>query len=291
MMKGACKLEIFNNKFYKILAISTEEEKNKDCYKNGNFESLENYQEGLIKFNFDAKPNRKEIDLTKIENLDFVRNKNTNSIQEGPTDAKNIKIIYDALDLTPAEAASPELWSKIHHIHCFEYIRERQKAKNIIDRYVDNIKWKDKKGNTKEINQDQYLNFVSDHFTLTTPTKINHRSNVSGLWWAAHLLNNREISDNFNIDEAYKLTMSNTDIHESIFGRPMISNFPTLLLAILKTLKSNHEFYDQSVADLLKRMSTELNGYDIHVLSQNEINDKVNSMHEDVLINLEKNIK
>jgi hypothetical protein len=272
-------LEIFTFEFYKKISTLIDKEENKSSYKDGNFQNIDGYEEGFIKFN-------RDIDLTKIGNLEIVKNENGNIVPNA-TDRQNIKIIYDTLkDITPAEASSPELWSKIHHIDAYDYIRKRypKNCKLFIDTYVDNkTYYSPKKKKDVFVTDKQYKRFISRNFTLPDYECISYRSKISGLWWAAHLINQREIKENFDIDLAYKLITKTTDIISSIFGRPVISNFTNLLLSVLRSLERNPEFDQSSARDLLKRIGSETNGYDVNVLSQDDLDDKVNLMHEEIL--------
>lgn len=271
-------MEIFTFEFHKKISTSIFKDDNKSCYKDGNFQNLDGYDGGIIKFN-------RDIDLTNIINLDVVKNKKGN-ISANETDMKNIKIIYEAIDITPAEASSPELWSKIHHIDAYDYIKKRY-PKNFdafVDKYVNNKTfYSPKLKKNILVTDDQYQRFISRNFTMPNHDCIRYRSKISGLWWAAHLINQPEIKDNFDVDLAYKLINKTTDIFSRIFGTPLIINFTNILLSTIRTLERNPEYSQDSIRDLIIRMGSEFNGYDIHILSQDDLDDKVNLMHEEIL--------
>tara|TARA_B100001540_G_scaffold4135_1_gene3714 strand:+ start:9878 stop:10801 length:924 start_codon:yes stop_codon:yes gene_type:complete len=276
---------------------------NIDYYINNNFVELPKHQNGFTRL-------RKDIDISKIRNLDIEKNKK-GEVLPAETDRKNAQIIYDTLiDLTPAEAANAQIWGKLTHYDCNAYLQKRQKNNYFkyvnggiysdLDNKLNDAKDRSQKAkDEKEIKgieteieaikielakkEKQQADWISRNLTLNTNDCIRYRSKISSLWWICKRINEPEIKDNFDYDEAYKIIFRDTDVPFHVFGRPVVSSFNNLLLGILRVLKKNPNFHENDrhgLKELMKSIGREFNAYDIHLFSDNELEDKLSLMYE-----------
>lgn len=174
---------------------------NLDNYRTGDF--LEQVSEGgwNIELNYEA-------DISALEDLD----------PSGGAEAEvenSIKVWQCFHEMTPALACENRLWTRLSHVECLEYTRQRWNISSEENKAIKDIK---------------------KHFFAPTLTGCRDDHSISRLWWNAKIAKVLRPNDQRG---ALELFLSKADIRQGLIERPVLSSRPVISRAILRALESD----------------------------------------------------
>ncbi len=139
---------------------------------------------------------------------------------ENLKDLENAIRVHKALQqLTPLQARDPRVWTRLAHVDCWRYMRERWPVE----------RW-EKDGADKAAR-----NVVERYFVPRTDSRALLRNGIARLWWTAQL------TYDSTRDNPYELTavlLSSLDITQQILERNM-GRGPKILTGFLEFLLQN----------------------------------------------------
>ena len=147
-----------------------------------------------------------EVDLDPLEDLD----------PSGTPEAEieNSLLVWRAMhELTPALACEDRIWTRLSHVECLEYCRER---------------WLSDKGDAALAKD------VRTHFFAPGMTACRDDHAVSRLWWNAYIAKDIRPNDQRT---ALELILKTADIRSNLIERPWMVNRPTVADAILRAME------------------------------------------------------
>lgn len=164
----------------------------------------------------------------------------------------NSMLVWNALKgLTPNLAAEERIWTRLCHVECLHYAR---------DRWLADITGQDKK-----------LASVGKHFFGRGLTGVRDDNAVSRLWWNAHVARLAWPDD---MESALKLILKTTDYRQSIVERPSMGSRACVTAGVLRKLAQDAWLGDQ---DNFRAFMTVLNklggGIVFEVLADAEIDE------------------
>ena len=170
------------------------------------FKNHPNASSGIIGFG-------RDIDISDLDKLGLHPSEKPAASGIVSADKRNCKLIWNTLGkLSPSEAADPGVWSYLSHFVCREYIVKR---------------WPYDLKNSRE-------NWLSEKFNPDTGQLLRYEGSLSKLWWAGYILNNQ---NSFSFDDALDIFYTTTDMHNIIFGSPILISFDEIFSGILRLFK------------------------------------------------------
>ena len=193
-------------------------------------ENLAVYLEGDIGSLIEDKDELEMRGVTVDENL----LKELNPEASGAADAKNAKIVYEALNgLTPYGARDSRFWVWLCHSLCGPYCLER---------WISN----------KPLKEEDQLKGIKSHFFCTDGRRSYTRANaLAALWWWAYYCDSYQ---GLSLDKTLDVFLRLTDIRSSTIERPTIMSSRKLLHALLDVLIERHdkEAFDHPIFERAK---------------------------------------
>ena len=173
---------------------------NLERYKTGNFLEL---AEGM----------GKSIELTIKVDLDTL--KNLVMEKDAEAEISNSLIIWNVFNkLHPSLACENRLWTRLSHIECLEYARNR---------------WLDVKSNQEDkLEQD-----IRTHFFANTQTKYRDDNAISRLWWNAYIA---KLAAPNNQEQALRIILKTADIRSNFIERPRTVSRPFIAAGIVRIM-------------------------------------------------------
>jgi Family of unknown function (DUF6339) len=145
--------------------------------------------------------------------------------------------------LTLLQARDPRLWTRLVHVDCWKYMRQRWEIER-----------------TRDDNEKGVRFIASRYFIATNDSRSLLRNGVARLWWTAHL------SHDDSRENPYELTgilLSTLDITQQILERNM-GRAPAVLVGFLEFLVQNKALLltrgDQN-RDRIRKLAIFLNMY------------------------------
>ena len=136
------------------------------------------------------------------------------SVRSSAADYENSLIIWEALQrLSPSLANEERIWTRLSHIECFEYSRDR---------------WIDPAGSDEDIVKMALL-----HFFAPGRTGIRDDHSISRLWWNGYISSQYWPQD---FARGVELLLLSADVRSSIVERPWISARKRLAKGIFRSL-------------------------------------------------------
>lgn len=180
------------------------------------------------------------------------------------SDAKNAKIIYDALSgITPELARREELWASLTHGELFDYSRSR---------------WA-----TPTEDDDKAKRHVTEHFFAGAARLIESRNAVSRLYWGGLLAS--RVTD-YSMEEVLDTLFTYSDFRQNFVERPSIIQSSSLFSAVIGEMiksKNNDKLLLQRDInrDFLKEVNHLFGNFAIECLSQKKVNSLVAEVAEE----------
>ena len=182
-----------------------------DNYKDGYYSGLKDFKdlpkasEGIIGFG-------RDIDISGLSKLDLLPSEKPGKKGIVLADKRNCKIISNVLnDLSISEASDPRVWSYLSHFVCREYIVKRHPYEM---------------NNSRE-------NWLYEKFNSDTANLLRYEGSLSKLWWTGYWLKN---NNTFSFDDALDLFYITTDMHNVVFGSPILISFNDIFSGILRLI-------------------------------------------------------
>ena len=147
-----------------------------------------------------------EIDLDPLQDLDP---------SGGPeAETENSLLVWRSLhELTPALACEDRIWTRLSHVECREYSRDRW------------VKQGDKQSTAKAIR---------DHFFAPSMTACRDDHAISRLWWNAHIA---KVVRPHDQRTALELMLKTADIRSNFIERTMTVGRPRVASSILRIME------------------------------------------------------
>lgn len=181
------------------------------------------------------------------------------------SDAKNAKIIFDALNkISPDIARREELWTSLTHGDLFEYSRSRWKVP------VDN----DQKA----------IAYVKSHFFADGHRLIESRNAVSRLYWGGRLASRVK---NHSMEDVLDTLFSLSDFRLNFVERPSIIQSGTLFSAVMsqmiESMNGDAVLTDRDTnREFLKEVNHLFGNLAIECLSQQKVDSLVAGVADEI---------
>lgn len=181
------------------------------------------------------------------------------------SDAKNAKIIFDALKgVSPELARREELWASLTHGDLFEYSRTRWKVAAEDDQKA--------------------VNYVKSHFFADAHRLIESRNAVSRLFWGGRLASRVK---NHSMEEVLDTLFSLSDFRMNFVERPSIIQSPTLFSAVIGQMIASKNGDEILVSrdpnrEFLKEVNHLFGNLAIECLSQQKVDSLVAGVADEV---------
>lgn len=239
------------------------------------FNSLTEASEGIIGFG-------RDIDISNLSKLDILPSEKPGTKGIVLADKRNCKIIWNTLgNLSISEASDPMVWSYLSHFVCREYIVKRHPYNRLFSRE----------------------NWLFEKFNSDTANLLRYEGSLSKLWWTGYIL---KINNSYSFDDALDLFYISTDMHNVVFGSPILISFNDIFSGVLrlfdrkiKSLGGTSEFLAEKSNTLEKKyrikiksdptykplkshyilkyrrfftvLNASVNGYNIHLKNNNQL--------------------
>ncbi|MBT5378968.1 MAG: hypothetical protein HOL08_07935 [Opitutae bacterium] len=126
---------------------------------------------------------------------------------------KNSLLVWRALGpLTPSLACEERIWTRLAHVECLEYSRERWLGQDVKEKLV---------------------NAIKTHFFAKTRTMTRDDNAVGRLWWNAHIANLAMPGDQ---ERALGLILEKADIRSNFIERSRTVSRPPIAAGIIRTM-------------------------------------------------------
>jgi hypothetical protein len=133
------------------------------------------------------------------------------------SDYHNSLLVWQALSTMPTSlACEGRIWSRLSHVECFKYAKER---------------WLPKAGTDEQVARD-----VRRHFFAGTMTARRDDNAIARLWWSASVA--RRIAGDADIADSLRLITKTADIRSNIVERTMMMSRPVLARAVVEVMRS-----------------------------------------------------
>ncbi|MEE4623179.1 DUF6339 family protein [Pseudomonas alliivorans] len=150
------------------------------------------------------------------------------------TDFDASVIVHRSLKgMTPALAMEPRVWSRLAHVQCFNYTRNRWKLSG-----------------EDRVQSEQVLR----HFFGSGRNGIRDDNAISRLWWNMHIAS---IADPLDPQGALRLILKTADIRQAIVERPNTASRMPLIKAILRSMQNDP--WVTSTESSFRRLMVEIN--------------------------------
>ena len=255
-------LRILTTPYKEHLELGNNIKKNKYLYTKGDFTRHDMHSNGSL-------VSRPDIDVTAIMNLKPV--KENGKIKENLSDKKNCKIIYDTLkDLTPAEASNGNLWSRLCHYECIDYIKTRHPIKGDED------------------------NYYKEKFNAVNPASIRENNPIGRLWWVGHFLCDDEVKKDYTFKEALDIFFISTDMLSRVYGSFVIMSYPKLAAGVLRLMDRRKNFLTDKPKKTIAgkthqlkyrrffvEMNSRMNAFNVHRFNKVELDDYLDNIYKE----------
>lgn len=181
------------------------------------------------------------------------------------SDAKNAKIIFDALKgVSPELARREELWASLTHGDLFEYSRTRWKVAAEDDQKA--------------------VNYVKSHFFADANRLIESRNAISRLYWGGRLASRVK---QYSMEEVLDTLFSLSDFRMNFVERPSIIQSPTLFSAVIGQMivsKNGDEILTdrETNREFLKEVNHLFGNLAIECLSQQKVDGLVAKIADEI---------
>ena len=173
---------------------------NLDLYKNGNFLDLSQ------NVGWEMELESVTVDTSQLGKLEMASG----------TDAeiRNSLIIFNAFDgMTPNLAREERIWTRLSHVECFEYSRER---------------WVSGAKDDAELSKK-----IEIHFFAKSSTRIRDDHAISRLWWNAHIAH---ICFPQDPEKALNMILGKADIRSNFIERSRVTSRINLAGGIIRAM-------------------------------------------------------
>jgi hypothetical protein len=173
-------------------------ELNKDRYLTSGFEDLAaNYG-----WNVELQVT---VDLDPLKEL--------NSDKGADNEVNNAMLVWRGLkELTPSLACENRIWTRLTHVECFSFSRDR---------------W------IKSASGENVAKVIRDHFFANNRTKWRDDNAISRLWWIAYIAST---IPSFEQKKVLEFILKKADIRSNFIERPLISSRPKLAASIIRCM-------------------------------------------------------
>lgn len=175
---------------------------NRERYTSGDFDDMAGEEGWNVKLSIDVK-----IELLQELNSEV-----------NPTnEVNNSIIVWKALsNLTPSLACESRIWTRLSHVECLKYSRER---------WLEKIK-----------DPSKYEKAIKAHFFADTLTRYRDDHAISRLWWNAYIAKLIRPRDQRG---ALELILKTADIRSNIIERPWTSSRLCLSRSLLQVMEND----------------------------------------------------
>ncbi|MEW4923663.1 DUF6339 family protein [Algibacter sp. 2305UL17-15] len=125
------------------------------------------------------------------------------------------KILYEDLNLTPAQAGNADFWNYLHHFDMYKYIHQR---------------WKNQGNIHTHIKRHWLLNLTSQKHLINFP--------LTTLWWSIHLTIDETREDKYELSKVY---FSNNRFRTVSLGGMSFVRHKPAILSVLEFMKNHRE--------------------------------------------------
>ena len=127
------------------------------------------------------------------------------------SEIKNSLIVFNALKgMTPSLACEERIWTRLAHIECIEYSRDR---------------W------LKGKKEEELVPQIKLHFFAKNKRGRTHNNAISRLWWNAYIA---KLANPENIEDSLNIILQKADIRQSIIERVPIISRPKIAGATIR---------------------------------------------------------
>lgn len=145
------------------------------------------------------------IDTDKLKDLEGTKGVDA--------EVKNSMLVWDALPgMTPSLACENRIWTRLTHIECLTYSRER---------------WLNNSTDPSAIKS------IQDHFFADSLTKCRDDNAVSRLWWNSYIAKRIFPDDQLS---ALNILLKKADIRSNLIERSWLVSRPNISSAIIKIM-------------------------------------------------------
>lgn len=176
-------------------------ETNLELYRNGNFEHL--IEDGVAVLNGDIL-----IDEFLLNGI---------HCNGGDRDVENSLLMSQGVEgLTPYLARDERIWAYLTHTILLNYTRKRWPIPE---------------------NDNDAINYISDHFFSKGVRGVMRTNSVARLWWAAHLSNKVE---GLSLEDSLNTFLYRKDVRGAIAERPSISRSSIIFSSVIKVMNESY---------------------------------------------------
>jgi hypothetical protein len=176
----------------------------------------------------------------------------------------NCLLVWQALSLLPTSlACEGRIWSRLTHIECFQYAKER---------------WL-----PVESTDDELAGAVRLHFFARTMTARRDDNAIARLWWSVKIAS--RIAESGDIADTLKLVTATADIRSNVVERTMMMSRPVLARAVVEAMRSVPAVCgsESTFRDFMKLLNRSGGGIVFERLAPHEVRDFVSNCAKRVL--------
>ena len=134
----------------------------------------------------------------------------------------NALLVWQSLyQLSPSLACEGRIWTRLSHVECFTYSKERWLSVDSTD--------------------DKFSSDVKTHFFARTMTARRDDHAIARLWWTAKIAS--KLSSSGDITEPLKYLTKKADIRSGFVERTMMMSRPVVGRAVIQLMDENPEIY------------------------------------------------
>lgn len=153
--------------------------------------------------------------------------------------------VFDAFQgMTPALATEERVWTHVTHFDGLSYARERWPLKDEPKEQTGLLASltgaKDKTAEQRKKVRHQNIKQIETHYFVRGRTGYRDDNAIARLWWNTFIADRVDAQDREGV---LRELLRTADIRFNLVERPMLSNRPSLLRAIVRVMRSHPDVY------------------------------------------------
>lgn len=195
----------------------------------------------------------KQYDLSELDAL--------STVEGSASEIENSLAVWRAMaNLSPMLASEPRIWTRLSHVECFQYTKERWIKRND--------------------DQEQKQKSIAKHFFASGRTGYRDDNAIGRLWWNAYIAYVMRPSEQRT---ALGLILKTADIRSNLIERPLSFRRIQLGRAILRLMERNPETVAREInfRELMKSVNKYAGGIVWETLEHNDSDALLDKFWED----------
>ena len=187
--------------------------------------------------------------------------------------ANSIKVFDAFQGMTPALATEERVWTHVTHFEGLAYTRERWSLKDEPKEQTGLLASltgaKDKTAEQRKQVRHQNIKQIETHYFARGRTGYRDDNAIARLWWNTFIADRVDPQDREGV---LRVLLRTADIRSNLVERPMLSNRPSLLRAIVRVMRSHPDVYgtEATFREFMKALNFNGSGVLFETLSEPE---------------------